>query len=256
MNLSKLSPVVALTAAFWAFALHIDAATARGSFDSNGVPIAYTVDGSGEPVILVHGLGSSGDLNWRRPGTVDLLAQHFQVITFDLRGHGRSGKPDTEAAYGVQMVEDITRLLDHLHIAAAHIVGYSLGGIVALDFVVLHPDRTKSLTLGGMGCLLQGSALQAIWAHMASRRTNSMALCMRSVSSLALTPAAIQSIRTPAAVLVGDRDPVERLYVGPLRKIRPDWPVKLIGGAGHINCIAKPQFREELESWLLRQRGR
>jgi hypothetical protein len=51
-------------------------------------------------------------------------------------------------------------------------------------------------------------------------------------------------------VLVGDRDPVRRLYVAPLQQIRPDWPVKVIEDAGHINCIAKSEFKKEIANWL------
>jgi pimeloyl-ACP methyl ester carboxylesterase len=69
-------------------------------FDSAGVKIHYAVQGEGDPVILIHGLYSNGRMNWDLPGTSGLLAKHFQVITLDCRGHGRSGKPQAEGAYG------------------------------------------------------------------------------------------------------------------------------------------------------------
>src|SRR5690242_10964945 len=77
------------------------------TFDSAGVPIAYVIAGKGEPVVLIHGLYSSAGINWQLPGTVKLLAEHYQVIALDLRGHGRSGKPKEEDAYGLQMAEDV-----------------------------------------------------------------------------------------------------------------------------------------------------
>jgi len=120
-------------------------------FDSNGVPIYYTVEGSGEPVILIHGVGANADLNWRRPGVVRTLARDFKVITFDLRGHGRSGQPTDPAKYGMEMVEDAVRLMDHLHIDKAHIAGYSLGGFITLKLITTHPDRIRSAAICAAG---------------------------------------------------------------------------------------------------------
>src|SRR5689334_5273584 len=75
----------------------------RQTFDSNGVPISFTVEGTGEPVVLIHGLYASGELNWRAPGVIKLLATNYQVITVDVRGHASSGKPTKESDYGVEL---------------------------------------------------------------------------------------------------------------------------------------------------------
>src|SRR5262245_35470453 len=130
------------------------------TFDSAGVRIAYVEAGSGEPVVLVHGLYSSAEMNWVLPGTFARLAEHRHVIALDLRGHGRSDKPTAEDAYGQPMVEDVVRLMDHLAIPKAHVVGYSLGGIIVMKLMVDHPDRVISGTLGGMGWLRDGSFAQ------------------------------------------------------------------------------------------------
>jgi pimeloyl-ACP methyl ester carboxylesterase len=120
-------------------------------FDSNGVPIYYTVEGRGEPVILVHGVAANADLNWRRPGVTSLLARDFQVISFDLRGHGRSGQPTEPSRYGMELIEDIVRLMDHLHIEKAHVAGYSLGGFIVLKLITTHPDRIRSAAICAAG---------------------------------------------------------------------------------------------------------
>jgi len=120
-------------------------------FDSDGVRIYYTVEGHGEPLILIHGVAATADLNWRRPGVVGKLARDFQVITFDLRGHGLSGKPTDPGQYGLPMVEDITRLMDHLNIKKAHMAGYSLGGFILLKYLTLHPERVQSAALCAAG---------------------------------------------------------------------------------------------------------
>ena len=81
--------------------------------------------------MLIHGLYASAMINWQLPGVVGMLAPNYRVIALDLPGHGASDKPEDKAAYGVQMVEDVRQLLDHLKIKRkTHIVGYSLGGMI------------------------------------------------------------------------------------------------------------------------------
>lgn len=120
-------------------------------FDSAGVRIHYTVEGQGDPVILIHGYAASVAVNWAAPGVIKGLADHYQVIAIDNRGHGQSGKPHDPAAYGAKMDDDILRLMDHLQIKKAHIVGYSMGGAMTLALMTQHPERFLSATLGGMG---------------------------------------------------------------------------------------------------------
>src|SRR5262245_45566758 len=104
-------------------------------FDAKGVKLHYVVEGVGEPAVLIHGLYSSARVNWQMPGIVSLLSKKYQVIALDLPGHGESDKPANEEAYGLEMVEDVARLLDHLKIQKAHIVGYSMGGMIAVKFM-------------------------------------------------------------------------------------------------------------------------
>lgn len=118
-------------------------------FDSNGVQIRYVEQGTGEPVLLIHGYTASVETNWINPGVFQNLARDHRVIAFDLRGHGKSGKPHEPAAYGREMVQDAIRLLDHLNIRQAHFVGYSLGAIITAKLVTTNPDRFLTATLGG-----------------------------------------------------------------------------------------------------------
>ncbi len=227
------------------------------TFESNGVKIQYTVEGKGEPAVLIHGLYSSADVNWRLPGTIKALAAHYQVIALDLRGHGNSDKPDKDEAYGVEMAEDIVRLLDHLKVEKAHVVGYSMGGMVAMKLVTMHPDRARSLTLGGMGWLKEGSRLQEFWERIPDRgKAKTPAACLRGLAKLAVTEKEVKAVRVPVTILIGDRDPVRQLYVAPLQQVRPDWPVTVIEGAGHMNCIFKEQFKDDLEKAIEKQAGK
>jgi len=212
-------------------------------FDAKGVKIHFLIEGTGEPVVLIHGLDSSARMNWQMPGTIDALARDHQVIAIDLPGYGESDKPADPAAYGEQWIDDVILLLDHLNIRKAHIVGYSMGGMVALKLIAEHPDRVISGTLGGAGWLREDSILQKIWTHMRSTGA-------RSISELALTADQLKAIQIPVEILVGDRDPMKKLYVEPLESVRSDWRVIEIEGAGHLNCIVKKQFIDELEKWL------
>lgn len=224
------------------------------SFDSAGVKIQYTVEGEGPPIVLIHGLYASANINWRLPGIIKSLAPSYRVVAFDLRGHGHSGKPENESDYGVQMMEDVTRLMDHLQIKRAHIVGYSLGGMIAVKFVATHPDRVRSVVLGGMGWLKEGSPLAAFWENVPrSRKSDTPLACIHSLGKLAVSQEQLKAIQVPVAMLVGDRDPCRRLYVEPAAAVRTDWPIVVIHDAGHLNCIFKPQFKDELKKALDRQ---
>jgi pimeloyl-ACP methyl ester carboxylesterase len=227
------------------------------TFDAGGVRIHFLVQGVGEPVVLIHGLHSSTDINWRMTGIFGDLARDHRVIAIDLPGHGRSDRPDKDEAYGLRLVEDVILLLDHLKIERSHVVGYSVGGMVALKLVTRHPERVLSATIGGMGWFRDGSPLQNIWDQMPARSgVRTPPAFIRGVSKLALTEDELKKIDVPVEILVGDRDPVKRRYVAPLRPKRRDWPVIEIEDAGHIDCIVKKQFRQELAGWLRRQSGK
>jgi pimeloyl-ACP methyl ester carboxylesterase len=250
-----------LCAVFASLALAMSIAPVRAdelkldSFQSNGVKIAYATRGKGEPVVLIHGWLSSAGINWELPGISTALAKDFRIIEMDVRGHGLSDKPKKEELYGDELVEDVVRLLDHLEIKKAHIVGYSMGGIIAGKFTAKYPERVQSLTLGGMGWLEKGGLAQWMFDRIGKKNPNAdaLAICGRSLAKLALTKDEIQSIKVPVTILVGDKDQVKNLYVKPLRSVRKDWPVIEISGADHITCILKPQFKEELQKCLTKQ---
>jgi pimeloyl-ACP methyl ester carboxylesterase len=230
----------------------VSPARADEIFDSNGVKINYAVKGKGEPVILIHGWLSSGWINWDLPGTAGLLARDHQVIWLDMPGHGRSDKPTKDEVYGPELVEHVIRLMDHLKIKKAHIVGYSMGGIITAKLLAKHPERALSGTLGGMGWLREGSLEQKFFAG-GGKDGKPAGVCFRSLARLALTEEEIKSIRVPVLILFGDRDGLKKGYVEPLGRVRKDWQVIDIKDADHISCIFRPQFKEEIQKWLARQ---
>lgn len=110
----------------------------------NGVELAYDPQGAGEPLVLIH--GAQGDQSMFS-GLAPAFASQFRVLTFDQRGSGLSEKPDME--YSIAMLADDTAaLMEHVGFASAHIVGVSMGGMIAQEFVLRHPRKVRSLVLG------------------------------------------------------------------------------------------------------------
>ena len=107
------------------------------------IELNYQIAGDGEPLLLIHGLGSSGR-DWELQ--VDHFSNHFKVITFDLRGHGKSGKPP--GPYSIKLfAEDSARLLSSLDCSPAHIMGISLGGMVGFQMGIDYPVSVRSLVI-------------------------------------------------------------------------------------------------------------
>jgi pimeloyl-ACP methyl ester carboxylesterase len=127
-------------------------------FLSEGVGISYldfeplTTD-RGEPIVLVHGFASTHAVNWLFTQWVKTLTEDGRrVVLLDVRGHGRSAKLYDPEAYSFEaMASDIGRLLDHIGIKRADIMGYSLGGRIAVQYALMQPERVRSLVLGGVG---------------------------------------------------------------------------------------------------------
>jgi pimeloyl-ACP methyl ester carboxylesterase len=121
-----------------------------------GTELHYERAGAGEPLLLIQGM-SANHLAWGRP-FASLLEQHFEVIAFDNRGMGLS-RPVTEAFSIAEMAADTAGLLEALGIESAHVLGISMGGMIAQELALAHPDRLRSLTLGCTYCGGEGSQL-------------------------------------------------------------------------------------------------
>lgn len=259
-------------------------------FDSDGVKIHYTMQGKGKPLVLIHGFTASIDTNWRLPGIIEALANDFQVIAVDARGHGKSDKPHDPAAYGPRMGEDVIRLLDHLGIMKAHIAGYSMGGAITLQLLTTYPDRFLSAVLGGAGWQPPGSDFEKLMAPladsleqgkgiaplvialnpvgqpmptpeaiaalnrllMASNDPLALAAVIRgSAANRPVTREALQRNQVPTFAVVGERDPV-KATVDVMVGLMGNVEVTVLPGKDHLTAVADPKLANSMRDFLLR----
>ena len=122
-------------------------------FLHDDVQIAFRDEGAGPPIVLIHGFASNKEVNWAYTGWITALtAAGRRVIALDNRGHGESTKLyDPSAYHSAIMAEDVRALLDHLQLADADILGYSLGARIAAFLAFAHPARIRSAVFGGLG---------------------------------------------------------------------------------------------------------
>ena len=203
------------------------------SFHHGPVEIAYLDEGSGEPIVLIHGFASTKEVNWLNPGWVALLTgAGRRVIALDNRGHGASSKLYDPADYRTElMAGDAAALLDHLGIARADVMGYSMGARIAAFLAHGAPGRVRSVILGGLGYRLvdgvglpesiaealevpsldsvtdpQGRQFRAFADQTRSDR-RALAACIRG-SRQVLSREAVAAMRVPMLIAVGTKDDV------------------------------------------------
>jgi len=128
----------------------------------------YEEAGSGDPLVLIMGLG--GDMQvWAFQ--IPELSKHFRVIAFDNRGAGRTSAPDKP--YSIAgMAEDVAGLMDYLSIPKAHILGFSMGGYIAQEFALKHPDRVNRLILLATAPGIDGYGRNVVRSWIDVRRSN------------------------------------------------------------------------------------
>ena len=241
------------------------------SFVSNGVRIRYVEQGQGPAIVLIHGYTGNVERHWINSGIFADLAKDHRVIALDCRGHGQSGKPDNPAAYGAEMGQDIVRLLDHLKIRRAHIVGFSMGAFIAGHLLTTNADRFLSATFVGHHPMRTWTAADEqeseAWARdlesdtpfrslilgiapsdvpppgadeirklsqalVAANDTKALAAYHRGLRTLAVTDADLAAVRVPTLGIIGSADP-SLAGVQDLKTVMPALSVVVVDGAEH-----------------------
>jgi pimeloyl-ACP methyl ester carboxylesterase len=245
---------------------------------SDGVSLAFELVGEGPPVMLVHGFGSSRQQNWKSTGWYGSLAEAgYGVLAMDCRGHGESGKPHDPASYGHdRMSEDIAQVMDAAGVRTAPVVGYSMGGFLALRLAAHHPERTSRIALGGVGeYYLRGkriadeasrngladALLTPDKSHLTGRARMfrdfadqpgkdrlALAACMRAMSQ-GLAPETLATIALPVLVVCGALDDVAGAP-GPLAAAFPQGQAVTIAGRDHMSAVGEPKTRRAVTDFL------
>lgn len=251
------------------------------SFDSDGLKIAYQVEGEGPPIVLVHGFAASVAMNWRTTGWMKALtAAGRRVVALDCRGHGESDKPHDPGAYGGErMPADVIRLMDHLALERADLMGYSMGGMISSYLLVHHPARLSSVVLAGIGggAIHRGSfdpekvaeALSAsdgesvedeagrafrAFAELGGNDLLALAAIMRSRRAL-VTTQELARVEKPVLVVVGERDDL----VGdprPLADAIPGSRLVTIPGRDHLTAVPDRRYKDAVLGFLSEAGGR
>ena len=248
-------------------------------FVSDGLRISYRDEAPlghdrAEAVLLIHGFASSAEVNWVGTGWFDTLRRDGRrTIAFDHRGHGASDKPHDPALYATgSMAQDALRLLDHLEIARADVIGYSMGARVAAFLALAAPQRVRSLVIGGLGShLVEGIGLptgiadamevpslddltdpmQRMFRRFAEAGGNdlaALAACIRG-SRQSLTAVEVGRIDSPCLVAVGTKDAVAG---DPYRlaALLPHGEVLAIPGRDHNPAVGDKVFKAGVLAFL------
>lgn len=240
-------------------------------FTSNGAQIRYVEQGQGPAIVLMHGYTGTLDRHFIANGVFANLAQDHRVIAFDLRGHGKSGKPHDAGGYGEEMARDVVRLLEHLNIQRAHVLGYSLGAMIAGRLATMYPDRLISVAYVASLPFLEGAAYMDAFAAdsvkelegdlpfkslvvalqapggtppsdddirktvaplVAANDVRALAALWRGYKTLQVTHAQLQAVRVPSIVITGSEDS-SAAGIPELNKVHPQIRTLVVQGAQH-----------------------
>ncbi|MGL4239845.1 MAG: alpha/beta fold hydrolase [Beijerinckiaceae bacterium] len=251
-------------------------------FDHGGVRLAYidvppTTEDIGQPILLIHGFASNHAVNWVHTHWVKTLTHAGRrVIALDNRGHGESGKLYDAALYSsAHMAGDAAALLDHLGVARADVMGYSMGARITAFLTLGRPDLVRSAILGGLGHrLIEGvglpmgiaDALEApsladvtdplgrmfrAFAEQTRSDLAALAACIRG-SRQTLKPAGAAQIACPVLVCVGTIDPIAG-DPHQLARLFPKGEAFDIEGRDHNLAVGDKTYKQAVLAFLERR---
>lgn len=247
------------------------------SFHHGDVEIAYLDEGAGEPIVLVHGFASSKNVNWIYPTWVsELVKAGRRVIALDDRGHGESAKLYDAAQYEIAiMASDVIALMDHLGIARADMMGYSMGGRITAYLGQRDPQRLRCAILGGIGMgLIEGggpgenvaSALEAAslddvtdpvgrtfraFADQTRSDRRALAACLRGSRRL-MTREEAAAISVPTLIAVGTTDDIAGSSHR-LAKVIPGSQVLDIPNRDHMRAVGDKVYKDGVLDFLAKR---
>jgi len=220
------------------------------TFTHDNVEIAYEIIGEGEPILLIHGFGSNGRVNWHDTGWVDLLVDYGAHI----------------------MADDARALIDHLGLKSVDVMGYSMGARITAFLTIKYPEYVRSVIFAGMAeGLLTGvgngeliaTALEAdslddltdptqrmfrAFGEATKSDLKALAACMRS-SRAKILPDDLAAFTVPCLIVVGTEDHISG-PIEPLLKLMPQAQGLAIKGRDHMRVVGDKLFKEGVLSFL------
>ena len=235
----------------------------------NDIRMYYEIYGEGEPLLLLHaGLSFIESFYNQIPN----LAKEFRVIAVDSRGHGRTTDSDKPLSYSL-MASDMVKLLDHLKIDSAHIVGWSDGGVIGIDLAINHPSRIRKLVVIGAHFRADGMSdtfIQLIKSTTAETLEKEdhfremidfykkmapdpshLPIFWEKIKNMWLTepnytPKEMSNIKAQTLVLAGENEEFVRLdYARELSQVIPNAKLNIIPNTGHSVPLEKPKLVNE-----------
>lgn len=234
-------------------------------FESNGVTIRYIEVGSGTPVIAMHGLTQNSDTFLE---SILELAEDHRLILFDLRGHGLSDKPHSVSGYGREMADDVIRLMDHLKIPKAHILGYSIGVAPIAMAITEHENRFISAVFGGGAAKFNwGSDTDLLNQHRYQRILNSprqrqlesswegqdqiaLANLRLAEKELIVSKEQFSKLSIPILSILGSEDPAIGAVTA-MNSVVPAMQLNLIAGESHVSAPGNSEFVRSIQVFFL-----
>jgi pimeloyl-ACP methyl ester carboxylesterase len=238
-------------------------------FTAADVTLRYRDAGTGDPLVLIHGYGGTLET---MGGIAAALPQQYRAVALDVRGFGRSSKFAEASRFGHAMVDDVIRLMDHLKIARAHVIGHSMGALLAANVAARYPDRVSNTVLVAgpfyadeatftreaapwVADLESGAGLKRFmlwlfpaWKPQMADMVNAQALkandpgsliaVMRSLPRLAI--AGLPKNGNAVLLVAGTGDPLFPLSTA-FAKQSPGARLVEVSGADHANVIVNPQ---------------
>jgi len=235
-------------------------------FESDGNTLRYFQGGQGETIVLLHGFSGSAEGAYVDAGTfAALIDGGYHVVALDQIGHGASDKPYNPDRYGLQMAEDVRRLLDHLGIEKCHLAGYSMGSKVANTFRSRYPERLHTAILGGYGWPWQSPQITYVEAQerIATRTIlpgndrDALAAVSMGMNVLTPTEANLRENSVPSFAIIGDADNVvSKGDFDTLKSTMNNLSAMTIPGthAGPDGALYKPRYAQEILAFLQRHR--
>ena len=240
----------------------------------DGIRIAWEVEGEGKPIVLVHGFASSREQNWRAPGWIQrLTGAGFRVVSFDCRGHGESDNPHDPSAYGEHMIDDILAVMDASGTARADIMGYSMGGIMTIRFLMQYPGRVRRAVVAGIGenyfvqqqdwrsalaaaMLIEDPAAIAdrvarrfrLFGGQKGKDRVALAACMRS-PQYKYVPADLAGSQCPVLIVCGEKDDMTGAP-GPLAACFADGRAVALPGKDHMTAVGDKNYKDAVIAFL------